>query len=52
MENIRLKNKRLEKKLSQEKLAHLVGIVTGTYRNVEKGKNEPSVETAKKLQKF
>lgn len=49
MENMKLKIKRIEKGYSQEKLAHLADITVGTYRNIEKNKNEPSIEKAKKI---
>ncbi len=46
---IRLKNKRRENSLSQEKLAQLLGISTGTVGGYEIGKSFPSIEVLVKI---
>lgn len=39
----RVKNLRLQKKWSQEALAHSIGIKTDTLRHIEKGRNDPRI---------
>ncbi len=43
MENIKLKLARVEKGLSQQDLAHLVGATRQTIGLIEKGKYNPSI---------
>ncbi|MGO4961396.1 helix-turn-helix transcriptional regulator [Jeotgalibaca porci] len=47
-----LKKYRLEKKLTQKKLAELVGITRGYLGTVERGNMTPSFETAEKIAKI
>ncbi|MCZ6521866.1 MAG: helix-turn-helix transcriptional regulator [Bacteroidetes bacterium] len=47
--SIRLKNKRKENGLSQEKLAQLLGVSTGTVGGYEIGKSFPSIEVLVKI---
>ncbi|MCD6443271.1 MAG: helix-turn-helix transcriptional regulator [Thermotogae bacterium] len=46
---IRLKEIREEKKITQEKLANLVGVTRQTIINIEKGKYKPTVLLALKI---
>lgn len=50
MNNI-LKNKRIEKKLTQAKLAQMANISERQYRRIELGEQTPSVEVALLLAK-
>lgn len=45
----KLKALRKEKKLTQKKIAELIGISQGSYANWENGKREPSLENVVKL---
>ena len=44
-----LRNKRLEKKLTQSELAEMAGIDATTVSKIELGDRRPSVEVAKKI---
>ena len=46
---IRLKEKRLDKKLSQSYVANKVGIARVSYIRIEKDERTPSIGTAKKI---
>jgi len=47
--NWRLKELRLQKKLTQKKLADFLGVTHTTYNYYEKEKSEPTIETFAKL---
>ncbi len=49
--NNTLKNKRIEKKLTQAKLAQMANISERQYRRIETGEQTPSVEVALLLAK-
>lgn len=49
---MKLKEKRIEKKLSQEKLARMVNITLKHYQNIEKGKSLPTVIIAINIAKI
>lgn len=44
-----LKNKRVEKGLSQQAVADGAQIARGAYSNIENGERRPSVEVAKRI---
>lgn len=46
-----LKVARIRKNLTQEEIANMIGITRKTYREIEKGKQNPRFETMKKLSK-
>lgn len=48
MEN-KLKEKRLQKKITQQELANLIDISISQLANIEKNRNVPSVEIAIKI---
>ena len=48
---INLKNLRKEKKLSQEKMANLLGITVSMYEKVENGRTGASASFMKRLKK-
>lgn len=52
MENINLKIARIEKKLSQQELADLVGATRQTIGLIEKGKYNPSLNLCIKIAKM
>lgn len=45
----RLKEKRAKKKFTQKDVAELLGISQSTYAYYESGRNEPDLETLKKI---
>lgn len=47
-----LKKERKKRGLSQRKVADQVGIATTTYTNIENGKRNPRLATAKKISDF
>jgi len=54
MDNIatRIKELRLEKKMSQAQLGQVIGVNDRTISNYESGKREPDIQTIKKLCDF
>lgn len=52
MERLWLKEKRLEKDMTQKEVAEAVGIAVSTYSMYEVGNRNPSVATACKLGKL
>ena len=45
----RIHNIRIQKGMTQEQLAHLVGIKQPTLSSIESGKKSPSLDTATKI---
>lgn len=45
----KIKEARLERNLTQEQLAELIGVHPKTYRNYETGKTVPRIEIIRKL---
>jgi putative transcriptional regulator len=50
MKRIKLKLKRVEKDLTQEQLAKLIGLSRVSYVHIENGEQNPSYETWGKIQ--
>ena len=47
--NVRLKELRVDRDITQKELADILNITQNTYSNYENGKTEPTHETLKKL---
>lgn len=48
---IRMKNRRLELKLSQQQVADLAGMTRGNYAHIERGRHEPNIEQMERIAK-
>ena len=49
---MRLKELRLDKKVTQQKVANAIGCSANTYSKYERGEREPDIFTLKQLSKF
>lgn len=49
---VNLRDKRIEKGYTQEKLAQEVGVVRQTISEIERGANKPSISLAQKIAKI